>query len=545
MEYKTSDKTKGKKAYAGRNKKKFSRCSGNTGYDKRSQESGFKESETNDVTWYSRFPQLINDSATFPFSYPVGSPFSLSNSNVTNVDYNNIIIPGVYQIAWLPSIGIARDGTAPINVAARNIYTFLRNENSGKTNYEAPDLMMYLLAMDSLLSFQSMLKRVYGVARLFSPTNRYYPRQLLIAMNVDPDDIFAHLADLRYYVNLLADKIGQLVVPNDYYLFTRHRWMNEGLYVDGVSDKAQTYMFTQAAYLQYTNTGSTGTELKWVPYAAFDSVPKDKLYTLDELIAYFNKLFNPVMLDEDFNIMSGDILKAYGPNVYKIPYVTEDYMVLPTYDETVLMQIHNMTITGPVIISGIYQNPSVNNGTLQFQVYTKSPGDTWDSVTSNSRSVLLNMYKDNVTPGDVMEATRLIVRVDDTPIADGDVTKYAVLSCGTEIVACCYIHFPEWAEEGKYGVVPIQTNNPKLGVTPTADQTFTVAGTFALSSQFDWAPQLWVDTKLPGTGVTSFTATPAFDVANYTVLTPDNVNRLHEVALLSLFQAPARGVTRG
>lgn len=94
-------------------------------------------------------PQLVKDVASLSFRTPLGSPSGLpSRSNPVGRDRRSI--PGIMNLYFVPTIGSSTAGeSSAINIAAKNIYSFVRHENSGRINYDAPDLMLYLLALDS------------------------------------------------------------------------------------------------------------------------------------------------------------------------------------------------------------------------------------------------------------------------------------------------------------------------------------------------------------------------------------------------------------
>lgn len=128
----------------------------------------------NDWRWYANNQQLLKDFANFPYGAPVGRTvpgyYPTANSGSA--------VPGLCTIELVPSIGVSKNENSAINVSARNIYSYVRHRNSGSTNYEAPDLMIYLMAMDSIYSFLSWMKRLYGLMMDYTPYNRYYPKLL-------------------------------------------------------------------------------------------------------------------------------------------------------------------------------------------------------------------------------------------------------------------------------------------------------------------------------------------------------------------------------
>ena len=65
--------------------------------------------------------------------------------------------------------------------------------------------------------------------------------------------------------------------------------------------------------------------------------------TFQTLCDRANQILTPLLTGEDFGIMSGDILKAYGAEgILHLAALSADYSVLPVYSPEVLQQIHNV-----------------------------------------------------------------------------------------------------------------------------------------------------------------------------------------------------------
>ena len=385
-------------------------------------------SKDNDWRWYAQNEQLLKDTASFSYNYPLGSLVQRTATGKEPVD--TTAIPGIMAVHVSPAFGGSDSRTSPINVAMRNIYSFVRHANSGHTNYDAPDLAIYLMAMDSCYSFLSYLRRIYGVAMTFSYTNRYYPTAIVNAMDVNFEDIHRNLADFRAYINSLAVKVGSMCVPASMAYFARHMWMYEGYYLDSNQDKAQTYLYVPDGFYQYTLDTDSAGMLKFKPLMPFGyhissrnvSNTADTLLTYQQLHDYGDALLEPILQSEDMNIMSGDILKAFGKeNLYMVQMIPENYTVLPTYNEEVLNQINNATLVGQYVPessavgTNIGQlNQSKDKGYLinEVMTYVTSLGITkldieavnWSAFTAKQ---LINFDHGDVTPADTMVASRL------------------------------------------------------------------------------------------------------------------------------------------
>ena len=105
------------------------------------------KSETNDMSWYNANPELIRDAARIPFTYPLGHTLDLGNTTINSLT-NVVNLPGIISMDIVHGPGVSDSNVSAMNVASRNIYSYVRFANSGHSNYDHQDLMIYLLAMD-------------------------------------------------------------------------------------------------------------------------------------------------------------------------------------------------------------------------------------------------------------------------------------------------------------------------------------------------------------------------------------------------------------
>lgn len=531
-----------------------------------------RKSGKNDVAWYSKSPALLRDAASFPYSWPVGSQLPWSDKLM---QYMMSHVSGLAVLEYTPGIGRSTDAYSPINVAARNFFTYVRKANSGQTNYETSDLMMYLLAMDSAYQTYAVMVRAYGIATLFSQENRYLGRALLYALGWDPDDIYNNLAQLRYHINLLSYKLNQMCVPSSMAYMQRHAWMASGLYTDSPSPKAQIYAFNPFGYYKFTEVTSGPAYLQ---YKLFTN---DTLWHVDEIVTAANDQLEAILSSQDFNIMSGDILKAFGEsNLYRVSPIPEDFVVLPTYNQEVLSQIENCTAVGRNYSVGAGQDNPNNivqkqNEFLESYIYykpsykgsiigtsgnnTKFPNISNACRTAYEDKRIINMHKVDVTPADTMVATRLAV-----PVAanlDADFNNSFVIipqSFGSEVINNIKVFSfatlnNDWTlvnpslrsiDVHYADVVSLVLNSTDEEL---ANAKYWLAKT-AILNQFDWFPMhfAWLNTDAEiskSNGTIPFRATMDLDM--YTVMNDHDLERLHEVALLSLFEVGQTGVKIG
>lgn len=469
----------------------------------------------NDPSWYAKNSQLLNDAAavntTNVSGYPV-SVFEPSNG------YGSLpiarAVPGILTLSVIPSIGTydETNATSAVNLAAKNIYSYVRHANSGSANYDAPDLMMAILAADQVFSAISMAVRAYGIAMNYNQLDRYTPVALLRAMGFDPDSVINNMAQFRYYINQAIARASVIWVPSDMSIVARHYWLYSNVYRDSEDHKAQYYMYVPANFLKFEptaeNTGSSLSVVQWGTYNA---------HSIGDWFNMITSMLDPIISDEDLGIMFGDMLKAYGSNnLFTMNQIPDNYTIIPVHNPEVLSQIHNATTT-PVTETGVSQKNNV--------IYQKK-----GSINRNAFKAALkvfNFWQANPDPSTVMVSSRLRSWVDGIKIeTDGKMT--AGVKCGTEYVNNFALFYYDNANVLQR--VVFYSMNPNL-----------TSGQIGLLSKFDWMPQFGDFTYTAGSkpesdtfNVNSF----IMDLDNYTEISTNTVEKMHNVALFSEFGVP-------
>lgn len=353
--------------------------------DKVEETKEFK-AKCNDPSWYIREGQLAKDVASFSFNNALGNVVTLDADNsggdrpIAGLDYT---VPGIMRIHTMPAVGVSVNGSSPINIAAKNLYSWVRHANSGHSNYDSPDMILYLMAMDSIYAFIWHLQRAYGTARVYSQKNRYIGDALLHAMGFVPDDVRRNLSDFRSYINMLIVKASAFATPTTMSIFKRHTWMYSGVFKDEDVDKSQMYMYVPTYLWRYEETDGTPGYLSVKPVIADlsftdDGAIKPRNLLLSQWYGIGDDLISALVNSEDINIMSGDILKAYGDgNIWKIGLIPEDFSTVPIYSGEILDQIHNTIFTGayPISLQGtasldrleLKQDALIEGTPLKFQ----------------------------------------------------------------------------------------------------------------------------------------------------------------------------------
>lgn len=520
------------------------------------------ESKDNDASWYDRNNQLTFDAGNLPTTYPIGYQFPITVYPEYSRNNNHYAIPGICNFDYVPAVGVSDDAQSPINVASRNLYSFVRFTNSGSVVGDPSDLMFYFLAGDSLVMWHQLLCRAYGCMRRTDYENLYIPRALVNAMHFDYDDLNTNLAQFRYHINTLALRLNSLAIPNDMAYVTRHAWLTSGVYKDGESNKSQMYMFTPTYFWQYTET-TTPNSLK-----AVRPNRENNLIRLVDIMNFTDKLLNAVLQSESFGVTTGNVVKAYGRDyLLRIAEISEDYTVIPEYSQEVLSQIENLDIVR-AYVQGIdlTQDTTVAGDNWILSLNSNKTGN-WNisAEVENGYSALMemanltgakfiNFHKDMVTPSDIMVASRLTSRLSDVEYTLStnnlgiQVTPEAI---GSEVVVGGQITTMLQNATNPY-VVDLYLGNGTTGTNadPGVLNPQALNGLCAIQ-QFDWHPETVFATKVALTQHTtmskfildssdqnSVVLNDTRDIDNFTIANVNTVSRLHEVALLSLFASP-------
>lgn len=527
-----------------------SRNKGNRGKDMRNntiQRNEDVSNASNSVADYALDSQLLKDVASIPFSWAVGTPLNLNNELLSGLtSKGSFTVPGICRLVVQPSIGHAKMASDPVNIAANRIYSYVRHANSGSKNYDAPDLMLYLIAVANVYGYIMQLQRVLGVIGTYSAYNRYIPDQLVGSMGADANSLRSNLANFRGRLNMLITKAASFAIPSNMPYF---RNMVESLgnyYIEGNSMKDQIYFVYSVGFYKYQlNTDGSGMlKIRYIDY-----------FDVDSLIRYGEEMLDVLIYSEDMNIMSGDILKAYGVDgIYKLATVPEGFSLLPLFDVPVLEQIKNATTVGIlmggssryVVNTDVVQEPNHAFLTSACNVTTHS-NDGDDPTAANAVAlslrtldedrIMTTMSKD-VSPELVMEYSKFMVAGMNYSHEPGSSVASLDLYPRTFVPLNFDVIYGDVQSDGTIKWV----GNPMTYATPinltNAQEMANWIHKYALLRYFKFVPALHTLGYRPGSAApaVNFAASEMFqDVDNYAVVSDSTLAAIHEAALLSLF----------
>lgn len=515
------------------------------------KEAADQRGKKNDPAWYAAFPELLFAAGNFPFSYPFGTPIRLAK-HASNPVYENDStytwaqndtgpgIPGILTLTIKDTVPGNGQQTDPINVAANAFYTHLRVVNAGRKNYDPVDAMMYNLAIAEVYSFIYFCQKLYGLGMQYSRQNFYIGEQLALELGVNWSDLLRNLANFRYWLNAYTKKMQAYAVPNSIPYYLRKTFMYAGVYLENEDGniKDQLYQFKPGGFYKFElDSRSRGS----LVYKVWSFTRTGQLATYQDIMAFGNSLISDIWGDEDFGLISGDIIKAYGSNLITVSEIPAEFTIYPVHDPYVLNQFRNARIYA-LDISSTYDYSTTETGCKCGNVYQDSnglifcretnvlPAATWDSVQSyvikHDAAALFVSSKANPEPSEVVEGTRLTVLSDGTFTDSNNKIRRALKPCCEIATSISYVRITTSGVQ----IGSITGNFLRDTVTLS---TANVQMLFA----FKYAPTV-LTFKADGTTHEVSDIAVISNVDNYTIIDESQLSKLHEVCALSLFYVP-------
>lgn len=528
----------------------------------KSKECGEKQdyvSAPNDWRWYVPNQQLLKDVGSLPFTNALGA----RDFRGTYGDkYNDYSVPGVMRIDYVPTLGYSADVNDAVNICARNIYSFIKSFNSRAKTYDAPDLMLYIISMNSALTYHAWMKRLYGLMNTTSYTNRYYPASVVRAAGGDYDNLLGNITQLRAYINNFAIRLKALPIPDGFNIFKRHEWLTSGVYLDSKDSlKPQSYVFTPSTFYRF------GVDEDGAGFCIAHKLLNREM-TFNDIVNFGEELISPILSgagEEDFNLIGADILYSYGVDkVRRATTIDESYNILPTYDEWVNDQINNIRCYGdPDIVSLTIRQDPTKNYLIQMPVIHISENKPWNEMVMDQR---VNLFSTDTSPEHIIEATRFMY-IPEVREYSHD-RQVLPVSCGTELVTGMQVYYYATltgkAEDWKLFRSPIWTSVITAAFFPSSDFDIDPAtgkiykdtsitlkveqiidGTIGMFdalgefSSFDRHPLLYLNTSIADNNLTKVSSyyghIEITDLNNYASISTSQLRAMNDMALLGLY----------
>lgn len=558
-------------------------------YSREEERSGSTDGR-NDISWYSRYPNLLVAAGSFPYPYRPGMQLPLGTTSITSAGgktYSQDVsldIPGVLTMDWIPSVGKSSTATDPASIVAKEIYAKVRQVYSGSLNADAPDFVVYLMALDSIFSYIAWLKRLYRVMNAWSPENYILPDVVLEAMGLSYADIQSlrvQKTELWQIINELVLQSRKFTCPAIMDIFNRHYWMSDNVYTDEATINSQFYMFNLRAVYQFAMLnmpdGNPGPGLQMVPmpYYGWKGDQLSVVLTPKTLYEFGRGLIDALVEWDDAYEINGYLSRAYeGTPNFIVDELPQDQPFNPVYVPEVLSQIENSRVVpggmyigngvdaahqgaqafaGFNVTQNVLTNAIISSPSYAISVYQDI--ETGSSLANNAYSLKPTLSVRSVSPtvADSVIATRLQAAVKNvTKSGSGDIHRTywnASVDAGTEIPLCWRLQdrlFTAGTRQTVYqsGNVP-QTSTLLYDLEKsTASEVHTMmAAVLSLHrlEQFDWHPfcfiLAWTIADSQGEGVGFASLYVNGDTHNITTISNADLENLHKICLYSELNA--------
>lgn len=121
--------------------------------------------------------------------------------------------------------------------------------------------------------------------------------------------------------------------------------------------------------------------------------------TINDYFRLLDSMLTVLLADEDINIMSGDIIKAYGDNLYKLPFMEDNEIQDIIHDENLLLQFTNSTVLDiPTASFTRFTASDANKGLLaganlvQFETDNPSAPSEEPIITQKDGSIVARCF---------------------------------------------------------------------------------------------------------------------------------------------------------
>lgn len=435
-----------------------------SGYGLRDGSSG-----KNDISFWNKFPGLFSNATRIQAASQVGSRLPW---NVTQMDndalemplssaVNNVSVPGVMVMRFIPTIGEAMNGRSPINQLLTSSYAWYRSHYRASARYEPADIGIYDVAISSASMLWAELTRLVGLLRMYKSRNLYTARAVIQALGYDCEDLVTNMANLEQFVNTFAAQLRQWPLPRELSLAARWVQLSSNVYKDSDSDTAQLYLWQTNGYYVYQE-GTSASTAGMLVYNEW-KIMRDRIMNGDEcgtmtfenIVSKVNRILDPFFGSSSMAQLASDTSTAVGEqNMYDYPDINPNFIIEPKYEPEEQAQIENATFLGIVApldtdnffnIKQVVGDPATNTATyLQQQIAfdiptTKSAGFSETPLFLQMNRVL-NVHGKTMTPDDIMINTRMMpvgtvsVEVDNSsPTTPSYYYSVTLTAYGTEV----------------------------------------------------------------------------------------------------------------
>jgi hypothetical protein len=297
-------------------------------------EEGKEQPMNNDVSWYFDNAVLAEQVSSISFNQFIGT--------AKTFDFTEFNPPVAAALFLNPSVGWMDESDPTytgVNQQGIKLYTALSSGNAKTTQYAPQDVTTLILALGEVISLSEAARRAMGLAFTYNKRNWAYAADVIRMAGFDPVDLFSNLAAYRIRFNTIINKVNKIAFPDNIRWFKKCSYLYSHLFLDSESPMSQTYFYRPYSTWIIDETGDEGTILRTKQLNLTES--------MDSFLDKLEEVIDAILSAATFQYIYADILRLYGDaQLYTLPFLTEDYIVVPEYDPLAKLQINNAIITG-------------------------------------------------------------------------------------------------------------------------------------------------------------------------------------------------------
>jgi len=298
-----------------------------------------------------------------------------------------------------------------LNLASMKLYTLMSTFTGRTSTYGPQDIGLMILAIGSIAELIEHIRRAFGLALTYNPRNRVFPRTLINALGFDADDLFWKLADYRMRFNSEIIRINQIPLLDNIGYLRKCRDIYQKIYLDEPSDMAQVYaMVPRTVWILNEDDPNTPSFLE-TKYITEYIEPLSMQTWLNEL----HDMITKVLESSTLNLVYADLINLnskIGFPTWQFDLLAENYVVLPEFNATFLLQVHNLDVVGDPLASaraGLVNNiPFTDANDVKQDPNTNSIiyNPMFPNQYSGAHAMVVDMATDNPSLEDRIEALR-------------------------------------------------------------------------------------------------------------------------------------------
>jgi hypothetical protein len=230
--------------------------------------------------------------------------------------------------------------TSPFYLAFKRIYDIQRGKNRGATNYTVADTLQYYFPLMTIAATIASIQRMIKIAKHPELASRATIHDMLYTMGVNPDDVYANIANLETRVARLLSILNENPLPAELPVLKRWIWLSSFVFKDSTERNftsiimmPASYHTINTSYHEYLTRRTDG--FNWEP--GDDNEYPQICALLDEMEATVRSIMSNVTMQA----IAGDIINGFEGKLVKWD-ADADYSDSPyIYDEEFLLQYQN------------------------------------------------------------------------------------------------------------------------------------------------------------------------------------------------------------